>query len=167
MRFASTTGVAKLRRLVPLSPRSYPQGDTHPLGSCGYAELWPVHSVLTDKPRKPFTFTTAVVLAGSSWKMLPTMNGKVFPEWLQSSSSRRTAMAGRDGAFLLPPLLSHFGCRHRCCDSDRFAWKKPFRFPGGGWGGGEAESGEQGCGEAAHRSCSSSESAGSPSAIPA
>lgn len=91
-----------------------------------------MNSVPTDEPRKPFTFTTAVVLAGSSWKILHTMNGKVFPEWLQSSSSRRTAMAGRDGAFLLPPLLSHFGCRHRRCDSDRFAWTRPFGFLGGG-----------------------------------
>lgn len=25
------------------------------------------------------------------------------------------------------PPRSHFGCRHRRCDSDRFAWNEPFR----------------------------------------
>lgn len=160
MRFASTAEVAKLPRLVPLSLASVRRG-TRIRSACGYPEICPINSVLTDKPRKPFTFTTAVVLAGSSWKISQPMNGQIFPEWLESSS-RRTAMAGRDGAFRLPPLLSHFGCRHRGCDSDSFAWNKPFRFPGGG-----GESAEQGCGEALHRSCSSSESAGCPSAIPA
>ncbi|TNN87104.1 hypothetical protein EYF80_002859 [Liparis tanakae] len=49
-----------------------------------------------------------------------------------------------DEAFLLPPttptphtLLSHFGYRHRRGDSDRFAWKKPFRFVRGGRRGGD------------------------------
>lgn len=133
MRFASTAEVAQLPRLVPLSLASVRRG-TRIRSACGYPEMCPINSVLTDKPRKPFTFTTAVVLAGSSWKISQPMNGKVFPEWLESSS-RRTAMAGRDGAFRLPPpLLSHFGCRHRGCDSDSFAWNKPFRFPGGGGG---------------------------------
>lgn len=41
---------------------------------------------------------------GLPWKNLADDEWKgSFPEWLQSSSSRRTAMAGRDGAFLLPP----------------------------------------------------------------
>lgn len=52
-----------------------------------------------------------------------------------------------------PPLRSHFGCLLRRGDSDRFAWKKPFRFIRGGRGGG----GEQGCREAAHSKSSSSD----------
>lgn len=43
-----------------------------------------------------------------------------------------------------PPLLAHFGCRHRRGDSDRFAWKKPFRFVRGG-GGGVSRDAERGC----------------------
>lgn len=45
-----------------------------------------------------------------------------------------------DGAFVpslspLPsPRLSHFGCRHRHCDSDRFAWNEPFCSVHGGVG---------------------------------
>ena len=68
-----------------------------------------MNSVLTDKIRKAFTFTTEVILAGSSWNILQTMNGKVFPEWLQSSSGRCTAMAGRQAGMepSFPPLCSH------------------------------------------------------------
>lgn len=146
--------------------RLYPQGDTHPARLLRLQK--PINSALEGKPRKPFTFTTAVVLAGSfveeptddGWKGLSRRGFRA------AAAAALQWQAGMEPSFLpsFSPLCSHtLGCRHRRCDSDRFAWKKPFRLLGGG--GREEESGERGCGEAPHRSCSSSssssESAGS------
>lgn len=145
MRFASITEVAKLPRLAPLSLASIRRG-TRIRSAPAAAQTRPINSALEDKPRKPFTFTTAVVLAGSSVEYLTD------DEWkgLSRSGFRAAAaaalqwQAGMEPSFLpsFSPLCSHtLGCRHRCCDSDRFAWKKPFRLLGGGEGGGERAAG--------------------------
>lgn len=93
-------------------------------------------------------------LTGDEWKGLSRSGFRA------AAAAALQWQAGMEPSFLpsFSPLCSHtLGCRHRCCDSDRFAWKKPFRLLGGG---GEEESGAQGCGEAPHRSRSSSSSGG-------
>lgn len=162
MRFASATTVSQAPSARAVIAGFYPQGDPHPRGSCSYAEMWPpFNRVLTDTPKR------AVHLHNRDGPRGVFVENVRDDEW----KGLPPHCNGRQGWSLpSPPLCSHtFGCRHRCCDSDRFAWNEPFRFLGGG-GGGRLRTGERGCGEAPHRSCSgsnSSESAGSPSAIPA
>ncbi|CAB1423813.1 unnamed protein product [Pleuronectes platessa] len=75
---------------------------------------------------------------------LPDATQVMIMYMYESSSGRRTAMAAVDEAFRRrppPPPLSRSGCRG---DSDRFAWKKPFRFVRRGR---EGRGGELGCRE--------------------
>lgn len=103
MQFASSE-VARLPRLAPLSLVPA-EGHTHIQSApAATAKHTLPNNVLTDIPRKPFTFRKSngphVV------KILQQRNGKVFLVWLQSSS-RRTAMAGSGWSLPSPPLCSH------------------------------------------------------------
>lgn len=162
MQFASGSKVAKLPRLVPLSLACIRRGTRIQSAPAATEKYTPANNVLTDTPRLPFTFANATVLPACLWKY--------YRKRMERSSRCRSRAAAAaalqwqavDEAFLLPPpLLSHLGCRHRRCDSDRFAWNKPFRFVRGVgvW-----------CREDVHSSCSSSSSSRTPaasSAIPA
>ena len=141
MQFASSE-VAKLPRLalVPLSLARIRRGTHIQSAPAATAKYTPTDSnARTDKSRNTFTFLDAMVLPAllvkifteKEWKDLPGVAPEQQPphcngrQWMKPSFS--------------PPLLSHFGCRHRRGDSDRFAWKKPFRFVRGGVGSGDAE----------------------------
>lgn len=101
MRCASSSEVAKLPRLVPLSLASIRRGTrTRSAPAATNQAPSTAHSRMNRESHSPSRSRW------SSWKILRTVNGKVLPECLPSSSSRRTAMAGRDGGFLLPPLRS-------------------------------------------------------------
>lgn len=127
--------------------------------------MWTVKGALEDKPRTAFTFATAVVLAGSSVeKNLAVMNGKRVLPGVASEQQQPPHCNGRQGWSLpSPPLCSHtLGCRHRCRDSDRFAWNEPFRFLGGGEGGMRRAGDED-----AERLCTEAASASAAAAAPA
>lgn len=148
MQFASSE-VARLPRLAPLSFARTRRGTHIQSAPAATAKHTLPNNVLKDKP---FTFAiqqwssrrACENLTEQEWKGLPG----VAPEQQPPHCNGRLWMK----PFLLPPLLSHFGCRHRRGDSDRFAWKKPFRFVRGG--GDEEGRGEQGCREAVHSSSS-------------
>lgn len=146
---------AKLPRLVPLPLACIRRGDSHPVSSCGYSEA---HTRINQETHSPWQWSSRRVgenITEKEWQGLPGVapeqqqpphcNGR---QWMKPSFS--------------PPLLSHFGCRHRRCDSGRFARNEPFQFVHRGerrvwmW---------RGC---VHSSCSSSSSdPAASSAIPA
>lgn len=128
MQFASSSEVAKLPRLVPLPLACIRRGTRIQPAPAARVKYTPTNSVLTDKPRNPFTFANTTVLTACWWKY--HRKGMARSSRCGSRAAAAAALQWQavDEAFLLPPLLSHFGCRHRRCDSDRFTWNKPFQF---------------------------------------
>lgn len=106
MQFASWE-VAKVTSACTVMARLYPQGDTHPASSCGYSEKYSPNKRSHGIIKKLSHLRKSNGPHGVLVKILQRRDGKVFLVWLQSSSSRRTAMAGSGWNLPSPPLRSH------------------------------------------------------------